>query len=382
MPSLSGRRLRIGIDGREFTKQKTGIARLLEGALKEFCRLRPEWEFFLFGNQETIPPFEGKSLTFLRLPERPTFWWDQLTLVQSLKKERIDLFLSSYYKIPLFSPCPAIPMVHDLIVLTSACYRSPRYFLKRSAYYLLGLLYAHRSALILTDSHYSKRCIERLFKISGQKIQIVYPGLDKHFQILPREEFLKSLQERHRFSSPYLLYVGNFKPHKRVDCLLEAYSCLPKALREKYPLILVGTLDPNGLRLKKMGDKLGLSGQAIFTDYVDDDSLIALYKNAHLFVFPSSEEGFGLPPVEAMTFGIPVIASRAASIPEVVGDAASLVSPGDPKELSAEMRRLLENDSLRLSLARKGLERARFFSVETQAESILLTIEKLLGKGL
>jgi len=373
-------RIRIGIDGREFTERTTGIARLLGSALEEISRIRPEWEFVLYGNQTTVLPFQSGRFVFRRLPERVTFWWDQVTLVEGLKKEKVSLFLSPYYKIPLFAPCPVIHILHDLIILTHESYRSPRFFLQRSVYDRLGRLYARRADLILTDSFYSKKWIQKIFKVPADKIEVIYPGLDRRFTTAPSEGVLASFQKSHHFSSPYFLYVGNFKPHKKVDLLLQAYANLPESLRARYPLVLAGSLKGWGASLKKSGGELGLSGGVIFTDYVDEAALAALYQNAFLFIFPSLEEGFGFPLLEAMACGVPVIASRCSSIPEVVGDAAMLVPPGDPDELTAAVARLVKEDALRDSLRRKGLERASAFSVVTQAEKIASAIESVLQR--
>lgn len=371
---------RIGIDGREFTGQVTGIARIFKIAVEKICQLRSNWEFTVFGNQRTLLPFQTDHLAFLRHPERLTFWWDQVTLAYHLGKEKIDLFLSPYYKIPLFSPCPVIHILHDLIPLTSEAYQSTRFFLKRTIFYAAGYLYAQRSRLILTDSFYSKMCIQRMFKVPEEKVRVIYPGLSEEFQRPKDEEILRQLQEKYSFRPPFLLTVGNFKPHKRVDCLLNAYSLLPKAVRERFPLVLAGPLNPWGFRFKEVVNKTGLSGQVIFTDYLSNEALKTLYQSAHLFIFPSSDEGFGLPPLESMACGVPVIASKAASIPEVVQDAASLVPPGDSIALSAEMKRFLEDEKLRNSFSRKGLERARFFSTEKQAREMIGIMEELLSE--
>jgi glycosyltransferase involved in cell wall biosynthesis len=116
---------------------------------------------------------------------------------------------------------------------------------------------------------------------------------------------------------------------------------------------------------------LGLAEKVIFTGYVDDDDLPALYRGAMLFVFPSLYEGFGLPILEAMASGLPVVASDTASIPEVAGDAAILVDPHDSRAMAEAMARVLAEDQLREALAQKGLARARGFTWDTVARKTL-----------
>lgn len=126
-----------------------------------------------------------------------------------------------------------------------------------------------------------------------------------------------------------VLYVGGFDMRKNVDKLIEAYSKLSTDLRNKYPLILAGKIgDTDKQRLLNFAESLGLSpGQIEFTGFTSDDLLVDLYKTCRLFVFPSSSEGFGLPPLEAMHFGAPVIAAARTSLFEVVGSKAALFDP-------------------------------------------------------
>lgn len=376
---MFSRPLRLGIDGREFTEKTTGIARLLVTALQELRMKRPGWDIVVFGNQHSRLPSEIKGVFFRCIPEHFTFWWDQVTLANYLRKEKIDLFLSPYYKIPLFPPCPVINILHDVIIVTNKAYRTLRYFLRRSVFVSLGFFYTQRSQCILTDSFYSRRCIQRLFKVPEGKIRVVYPALASGFQKSYPQREITTFQENYRFSRPYLLYVGNFKPHKRIDSLLVAYGSLPKGIRDRYSLVLTGRLDPYGEKLKALARRLDLSHRVFFTDYVDEEALRHLYQNASLFVFPSSEEGFGLPLLEAMASGVPIVATNVASIPEVVGDAALLVPPGDPEALSGAMKRLIDDELLRQSLIDKGMKRATSFSVERQSQMILDAMEALMA---
>ncbi len=369
--------VRIGIDGREFASQRTGISRLLEGALVEISRSRPDWEMVFFGNSSTVFPEPIAKMKRICIPGKWTLWWDQVSLVQKLRHEKINLFLSPYYKIPLLAPCPVVSIVHDMIILTSARYRSAQYLLKRGVYFFLGVLYAHCADRVLTDSIYSQRCIQKYWGIQPSKIEVIYPGLS-----LPPEndDLFESLQQTHNFRPPYLLYVGNFKPHKCVDSLIQAYLLLSQPLKNQFTLLLVGAMSREGSRLAESVKQKGLSGRIVFTGHLPDEALATIYHHATLFVFPSSDEGFGLPPLEAMAHGVPVIASSAGAIPEVVGEGASLVPPENPKALSVEMERLLSDKDLRKKMAQRGKERSLAFSVASQAQKMIFVMENLLKK--
>ncbi|MGB9880037.1 MAG: glycosyltransferase family 4 protein, partial [Anaerolineae bacterium] len=122
-----------------------------------------------------------------------------------------------------------------------------------------------------------------------------------------------------------------------------------------------------------------IADRVVFTGYVPDEDLPALYSGADLFVFPSLYEGFGLPPLEAMACGTPVVCSKASSLPEVVGDAALMVDPYDVEALAEAMHRVLSDAVLREELRGKGLARAQQFTWEKAARETLAVYEEVLG---
>jgi glycosyltransferase involved in cell wall biosynthesis len=124
-----------------------------------------------------------------------------------------------------------------------------------------------------------------------------------------------------------------------------------------------------------------LIDDVIFLDYVGDDELPLLFKNADMFVFPSVSEGFGLPALEAMSLGVPTIVSNAASLPEVVGDGALLVDPKDPQGLSRAILKVSEDHDLRRTLVDKGIKRSKAFSWKTTARETLRLYRDLCEIG-
>ncbi|MEA3458002.1 MAG: glycosyltransferase family 1 protein, partial [Candidatus Thermoplasmatota archaeon] len=127
-------------------------------------------------------------------------------------------------------------------------------------------------------------------------------------------------------------------------------------------------------------NKLNLQNDVVFTGYVSDEDLPALYNAADLFVYPSIYEGFGLPPLEAMACGTPVITSNTSSLPEVVGDAGIMVDPPDVDRLADAMHEVLTNEGLRANMIKKGLGRAEMFSWEKCARETLEVYEEVYGE--
>ena len=378
---MLGGKVRIGIDVREFVGTTTGIARLLSGLFERLPTLRPEWEFIFFGNRKTLLPFQSRNSRLLRLWEPMPFWWDQVAVVGSLSREKIDLFISPYYKIPLLAPCPVVHIIHDIIPLTSPYYGTWRYLIPRLALEILGRLCAGKAAVTLTDSFYTKEMLLKRFHLSDQKVHVIYPGIGPHFSPSREDPSCEGVMTKYRIRKPYLLYVGNFKPHKQVHCLIQAFGELPEPLRSSTQLVLAGRRSQETKSLERLIEELRLEDSVLFTDFVSEEDLSSLYGGATLFVFPSSDEGFGLPPLEAMACGVPVIASNAGSLSEVLGHAAILVESGNPKRLSEEIARLLRDEEERKRRIETGFEHIKQFSVESQTRAFLSVLEDLLTGG-
>lgn len=255
-----------------------------------------------------------------------------------------DLFWSPHFNVPLF-PIRAkkrLVTVHDVYHL--AHYSSLSIWQKAYAQVMYNAAF-HLSDQVTTVSNFSKKEILRYATFKPKDIRVTPPGLS-HFTIQARSRALKN----------GILYVGNLKPHKNLVRLVQAYELLSP----NEPLMIVGNKE--GLitfdkKLFKIVEKSPFLKQNVhFTGHVSDQRLKEMYGAAKLFVFPSTYEGYGYPPLEAMACGCPVVAARAASIPEVCQDAVEYVDPFSIESIAAGMERVL-NDPLRQEeLSRKGRE--------------------------
>jgi glycosyltransferase involved in cell wall biosynthesis len=180
----------------------------------------------------------------------------------------------------------------------------------------------------------------------------------------------KGQEIRRRLNIPdkFVLYAGTIEPRKNLSQLVRAFEKVSKEMNSDLQLVLAGRKGWVVDDLYKSLRKSQAGKNVVFTGYLNDNELCALYSSCRLFVYPSFYEGFGLPPLEAMACGAPVIASRIPSIAEVVGPAARLVSPHSSKELADAMGDVLSNDSLRQELVAAGVKRAKEFSWEWTAE--------------
>lgn len=368
--------MKIGIDARELIKdEKTGIGRFLENFISFIAKHDRGNNYFLYGSQKTFANLESLQITLRRKRELWTPLWDQIILPLTLRKDDIDLFFSPYDKGPIFTGIPFIITIHDTI---------PYFFpeekmrlVRRIFYTLFRKVVMRKASLIFTVSEHSKRDILRLWGVSEDKIRVVPNGIAYIFKPQSFEKVIR-VKERYGIRGEYVLYVGNFKPHKNLLSLLEAFAILPGEIRMNYNLVMVGKKDRYAFGIEERAKDLGIKDRLVFTGYVDDEVLPALYTGAKVFTFPSLYEGFGLPPLEAMACGTPVISSKTSSLPEVIGDAGIMVDPEKPVEMAEAIRILLLNEALHRELKCKGLKRAELFRIEKVATKIVQSMEEII----
>jgi len=265
----------------------------------------------------------------------------------------------------------SITTIHDLIplLLPQTC-RENRLSISEQI-----KLAIRQSRVIATVSEHTKRDLLTYFDVPEEKIVVTHqPTPLENWQgtSYAREAVLRELELK---PQGYILYVGNIEPKKNVGRLLKAYLGLDCDL----PLVIAGHKawmwenDLALLDLPNVGKRIRLLG------YVDHEWIPYLYESAYCAVFPSLYEGFGLPPLEAMTLGCPVVCSNSSSLPEVGGDAVEYVDPLDTAAIGRGLEHLLNDRSHRDSLAKRGRDQARLFSMENYVPKIARLYEKALA---
>ncbi len=343
--------IRLGIDWREFERNtSTGIARYLEGMMRYLLLPGQQWDIRLFGNQKTKWHSFIPSSAKRKINESITLLWDQVTLPKNLRRERCQLFVSPYFKAPLFSPCPVVLIVNDLIPVKSLYFR------------LLLRWNVRRAKGIATISESVKKELIGFEPRAENKIRVIPLGVSNQFSPGPSNKVY--LKEILGVDARYLLYVGNANPHKNLKNLIASMKDV-----DHLKLVLCGVSKKNNIDLVELASREKVIDKIHFLKKISDESLLELYRGAECFVFPSLSEGFGLPPLEAMGCGVPVIASRIPVIEEVLGDAACLIDARKPSEISKAINDLSDDLDRRKELIEKGKKRAAFFSEKHMAQS-------------
>lgn len=368
------RPLRIGIDTRELEGNRTGVGRYLFNLLHEWSEIAPQNNYILFFKRY-IPDdrllnkgcFSKRLLSLPGIIDRNIIW-EQIYLPISLRKENLDLFFSPSYTIPFFIKGRAIVTIHDISYEVN-----PEWFPLREALIrrLFTRLSVRKADAVITISEFSKKDILRFYSLNDQKIKVIYPAPESIFNSTIYRDSIEDVKERYNTGERFILYVGSILNRRPIEILLKAFSKVTnkdKGLK----LVIVGE---NRTRPKKDLDglikNLGIEGSVIHLDYVSDNELALLYRTAHIFIYPSLYEGFGLPLLEAMASGTPVIAPNLASFPEIVRDNGILIDRMDEDEISTAILKVIGDNSLRDDYRKKGKERAAEFSWQDSARKHL-----------
>jgi glycosyltransferase involved in cell wall biosynthesis len=238
-----------------------------------------------------------------------------------------------------------------------------------------------RCDLLLSISEWVRQDALEKLKLDPARIVTIGAGVDPRF--CPPADVkaaLQRVQALHGISRPYVMYNGGFDPRKNVSRLILAFASLPLEVRETHQLVIVGRTSTEQMAgLQSAMREARLPPMAVvFTGFVSDDALVDLYASCALFVFPSMLEGFGLPPLEAMSCGAPVLASNTTSLPEVMGRADATFDPADTEAIAAAMGDVLTQPARADVLRQHARRQAARFTWEAVATRALHALEQLV----
>ncbi len=351
----------IGIDGREIEDGIfTGIGQVLNNFLNFFEYLNDDNRIILFTNKKCIYKSGSRISNIVSAASPITIYWDQIVLPTLIKKYKVSFFYSPYYKVPLATSVPIISTIFDLMYIYYPVKWKGNNFFSRLYYRLIGKIMAAKARIIFTCSNYSKNEIIRSYGVTPGKVEVIQLGISEKYRRLEDRTIIDGVKRKFGIDLPYLLYCGNFKPHKNVSVLIDAFEMVRNS-GFKIMLVLAGNKSGDFLSTAK---RIGISSHAgaiITTGNITQEEQIALYNGAAVFVFPSLYEGFGFPPLEAMACGTAVISSDRTSLSEVVGDAALICNPLNAADIADKIIYMLQNEDVRSLYIGRGLRRAQLF---------------------
>lgn len=369
--------MRVAIDARVLGSRTGGDETYMRNVIHALATVDPGGDYTLFLSSSRGELVSGaERMRRMIVQPRVGRVPNPCSIPLALARARVDV-VHAVYMAPWLYPIRVVVSVHDI-----AYERYPQFFPPSmvAGFRRLVPLTIRRASAVLTLSEFSKRDLVQHYHLSPEKVVVAPCAADPIFRPVRDEARLAAVRAYYETGDRFILCVGNLQPRKNLKRLIEAYVRLRRAGATQHRLVLVGKkawlYDDTFVAARESG----FGEDLIFTDYVPDNDLVALYNAAELFVYPSIFEGFGLPPLEAMACGTPVVTSNTSSFPEVIGDAALAVDPLDAEALASAMAAVLSDADLSARLSAQGLQRAALFSWEETAR-IILNVYRRAAQG-
>ena len=380
--------MRIGISTSVIQRGKTGVAQYLFALLRAFLTCGDSHEFILFVLEEDLPLFQfvRERMRVIVVPERfrspvKNIVWHQSQLPRLAASHQLDiLHVPSYRRMVWSAPCARVATIHDLAPFHVA----NKYDWRRMLYgRVVARHLAARQHCIIAISRNTARDILRFFKLPGERISVVYNGLE-HGRFFPEPgNAARELAARqYRLEAPFFLYVARLEhPAKNHVRLIAAFDLFKTSTRSSWQLVFAGSDWHGAESVHAAVRQSPFAADIRLLGFVPDAALPDLYRAASAFVYPSLYEGFGMPPAEAMACGTPVISSLNGSLAEVVGDAAATINPEDVESISGALTRLVTDPELRRKLVAAGTTQAKKFDWNKTATECLRVYTQAVARA-
>ncbi|MEI7620966.1 MAG: glycosyltransferase family 1 protein [Candidatus Moraniibacteriota bacterium] len=400
--------MKIGIDIRLIGKQRTGDEVVFFNLVKNLARIATNHKFELLtdiadekilreiNERLGIEEKDNFKLVALAAPHlsgvpdilsqrekiigkifNNRFVWNFWTLPKYLRVSPVDIYLTQYIT-PFFVPrkIKIVTIIHDI------SFNFFLQFIKFADLFFLRILIPmslKRADKIVAVSQFTKNEIIKFYKTAPAKVDYIYNAVGEDFltkQISEAEK--EKVREKYQLPEKFILYLGTLQPRKNIPQLLEAFARIKDDLVD-VKLVIGGNLKAHNAdgRIIKAVEKFQLERDVFLPGFIDEQDKVALFSLAKVFVFPSLYEGFGIPPLEAMSQGVPVLCSRIESLQEVVAEGALFFEPNDVADFAKKLLEISLNQELRAQLIAVGKTRASFFAWEKTASEMLAVFEKM-----
>lgn len=354
----------IGIDAsRAFLKNRTGIEEYSYQVIKYLTDNLREEEVFLYlrpGQSVDFSLPENWKIKIIRWPR----FWTQIGLSLEMLLHPIDRLFIPAHTVPIIHPKNTLVVVHGLeYEFCPEAYSWMEKFymrltIKKSCQWANG---------IISVSENTKKDLIDLYKVSTEKIVVVYEGY---------EDYKKFKRESLNTTEKYFLFIGRIEQRKNIGNVVRAFEKFKEKNKSEYKLVLAGRRGFGYEKIKEIIESSKFKKDIDELGFINEDKKWELLKNSKGFIFATLYEGFGIPILEAQSVGCPVIASNNSSIPEVAGTSALLVDPYDTDEIAEKMEQLASNEDFRNTIVKRGFENVEKFSWSKCAQQIANELKK------
>jgi glycosyltransferase involved in cell wall biosynthesis len=369
----------IGLDARKI--QDFGIGTYVRNLVRSLAAIDRENRYVLLvrpADREALPELPDSFR--IAVESSPVYSLRELlALSWQLYRLDLDLYHSTHYVLPAFVGSRVVVTIHDIIHLLY-----PEFLPSNFAFFYAQRMIRRslsRGDRIVAVSQNTKADLMEYFEVDGKKIQVIYNGVEDRFREHLSEDEIERRLAPYGIRRPYLLFVGNPKPHKNLDNVVQAYARARRMAQFDAPLVCVGGKEGGDEKVRQRAEYLGLADRVHQVGRVPDEALPAIYQGAELFLYPTLYEGFGLPVIEAMASGVAVITSNTSALKEIAEGYAHLVDPLDVDGMAKAIARCMSDPEHRASLAKLGARRAEDFRWERTARRTLDVYRAALGEA-
>jgi glycosyltransferase involved in cell wall biosynthesis len=374
--------MKIGIEAqRLFREKKHGLEIVALELIRNLQQLDKVNEYVIFvrNDKDNTCIQETSNFKIREIPARSFPEWEQIKLPKAVREEKIDLLHCTANTGPIFSSTPMILTLHDIIFMEKLQF-------SRNYYQAVGNLYRKlilpsvikKSKKVLTVSNSEKIQIVNHLKIDPDQVDVIYNATDSSFRKMEHTE-VGQLRIKYALPEKFILFFGNTAQKKNSIGTIKGYIAYARSHKEALPLIVAGAFEDYIRReLSKLDIPNDIRAKIIIIGYIPFHEQPAIYNLAHLFLYTSMRESFGMPILESMACGTPVITSTTSSMPEIAGDAAVLVDPANEISIAEGIAKAMTNEIYYNELVQSGFRRAAQFNWKTSTQQLLHVYHEIL----
>ena len=373
--------MKIIIDARMYGLEHTGIGRYIINLINQIDKIsfqsedKNEYIILLRKKYFDSLAFKNKNIKKVLADYSHYSFKEQFLLPFQLFLLKPNVVHFPHFNVPFLWFGKYVVTIHDLIKHQSRGIKTTThnpfiYWLKHIFYLFIVYSAVKRAKKVITPSKWWKNELIKIYNLTQDKVVVTYEGVDDRFKF--KKESFSNILEKFKIKKPFVIYTGSLYPHKNADRLLEAIIKINREKKIKLNLVLVCARNFFLKRFeKKVKDKKAESLVKL-VGFVDDKDLVALYKEAEAFVFPSLLEGFGLTGLEAMSLGLPTICSSASCLPEVYGQAVAYFDPLDINDMVEKIIQVVSDDDFKKCLTKAGFKKVKEYSWNKMAKETLM----------
>ena len=370
--------IKVAVDVRDLQISASGARSYLESVIIEFKKEHPGFAFYFL--DATTKAYTGNHF-LLKLKEQLSYFlWKQFVLPYQAKQLGCRVLFCSDFMVPYFSlGIKTIPVFHDAFF-----WEYPEHYNK---YWLLffrnlGLAAAKKSAYVVAPTQYASNQLAKYTGINPNKIQVIGEAPKTIATLISQNETTAIVKQI--LNLDYILHVGTLEKRKNLVALIQAFKIVRENGFPNLKLVLVGkasnkiTLDDSSA-IKDTIKEQQLTNEVILTGYLCDAEVQQLYQKAKLYVFPSINEGFGIPVLEAFKYQVPVVIANNTCLPEVAGQGAKSFNPFSVQDMANAISTLLNDEALRQTYIEKGNAQLQNFSWDKTAGALMQLFKKAVA---